>query len=173
MMRVPLLVCASLLCSWGGASAHRAPAARVTVVQAERDAVAVMVTWKAPVGPAGDALMAKALYGQSDPKGVRQALKQTLVIRALSGLDFQLDGARWQPEKTEIKVSEDPPGSGRKAVILLLTGSIDHRMHSLAVEEKQGVSGTSFFRIDRSGGRAKFQPLSPARSGVVLSWRGT
>jgi len=100
------------------AIAHTNPARRSLAVQVKRDAALVLVTWTVPSGEYGDAYVSQATFARS--RSARRSLEATLAAKAIGPLTITLDGAPVAPP-AEVKLTEDPPRSGRFAAAVLLT----------------------------------------------------
>jgi len=167
------LAVAALLLAAGVADAHTNPARRSVALQAEKDAAVVLVQWTVPSGEYGDAYTATASWGRSTAGG-RRALEASLAAKAIGPLVLTLDGKPISP-RASVKLTEDPPHSGRMAVAVLLTVTLEAGPHELALGLSPGTPElTRFVFVDRSEGRASLadpEPslLDPARP-VRLRW---
>jgi len=145
-----LLACAS-------AHAHSFPGSRDVVAQAEADAVAILVSYR----PATETFV--------PPQPDHERAKLALARRALAVLDVRLDGAPLQG-KLELKLSEDPPGSGRPFLVALLTAPIPAGAHRLTIDVDGDREPTATRWLDRSKGRVRSG--GPRRAGESFQDRG-
>jgi hypothetical protein len=159
---------ALLLAVWAlapPARGHSVRGERDVVVQAERDAVAVLVSYRPPPGPA--------------PSRARELEKAALTARALAPLRLALDGTPLAGAAIEVKLVEDPPASGRPLLVALVTAPVAAGEHRLTVDVSDDREPTSTMWIDRSSGRVREHgpgPSGPAgafrgRGQLVVVWR--
>jgi hypothetical protein len=167
----------ALLLLTATAEAHFVPGERLIVVQAEPRAVAILVSYRPPSGIISDFLGVDATWSRP---GARAAfVKALLALRALAPLTLRLDGAPLAPGTMQIKLAEDPPGTGRPAVAVLVTAALPAGPHQLTVDVAAAREPTSTQWIDRTGGRiAQFGPRPAGvpfqdRGELVLAWSPT
>jgi hypothetical protein len=152
------------------AEAHYVPADRMIVVQAEPDGLAVLVTYRPPSGDRS------ALTGLN-ARHRADVLKALLSVQAIAGLAIQADGVTLPLDSVEAKLAEDPPGSGRGAVVLLLTARRPAGARELTVSVADLGEPTRLSWLDRSRGRvAEFGPVSAGQwlrgqAAVSLIWQ--
>jgi hypothetical protein len=165
---------AALLLVAASAQAHMVPGERLVVVQAEPDAVAFLVSYRPPAGVVSDFLGADAAW--SRPGAKTAFVKALLALRALAPLTIRLDGAPLPLAGMQIKLAEDPPGTGRPAVAVLVTAALPSGGHRLVVDVAAAREPTSTQWLDRSRGRiAAFGPRPAGvpfqdKGELVLAW---
>ena len=128
------------------AEAHFVPADRMVVVQAEPDGLAVLVSYRPPSGNR-TALTGLAAHQRAD------VLKALLSVQAVAGLALAADGAPLPVTSVEAKLAEDPPGSGRAAIVLLITARRPAGARELTVSVADLGEPTRLQWLDRSRGR--------------------
>lgn len=146
---------AAILLSTSVAQAHFFPGARDVVVQAEEGSVALLVTYR----PSSRTPYPAAAHG---------LMKALLAIRALQTLNVSLDGRPL--EKLEVKLVEDPPGTGRPLLLVLLSGAVPAGARHLTVDVGEDLEPTSTRWLDRSNGRVT--NFGPRPQGVPFQGRG-
>lgn len=168
------LVASLLVIVSAPAAAHFVPGERLVVVQAEPAAVALLVTFRPPSGIANDFLGIEAAWARPGHGGA--FVRSLLALRALAPLNLRLDGEQLPFEDLRIKLVEDPPGTGRAAVAVLVTAKLNPGAHRLVVDIAQPKEPTSTQWVDRTGGRIRAFGPRPAgvpfqdRGELVLSW---
>lgn len=174
MMRMPGRAAAlALLLAAGPVRAHFFPGERQVIVQAERDAVAILVTLRPPSGLFADVLELDAHFTLGGDKLV----KAVLAARALGVLEIELDGKPFAPADMQVKLVEDPPKTGKKLVAILMSGTIPAGKHRLEINVATPVEPTATSWLDRSQGRIAAYGPRPAgvpfqdRGQLVLEWR--
>jgi hypothetical protein len=146
------------------AQAHYFPGARDVVVQAEEGAVAVLVSYR-PSSQTPIPLVGRAL------------MKATLAVRAMATVRVALDGHPLASGKLEVKLVEDPPGSGRPLTLVLLTADVPPGARRLTVDVGEDQEPTSTRWLDRSKGRVRGYGPRPSgepfqgRGQLVVDWR--
>jgi hypothetical protein len=152
------------------AEAHFVPADRMIVVQAEPDGVAVLVTYRPP---SGERSVLTGLSARHRP----DVLRALLSVQAVAGVALSADGAPLAAGSVETKLVEDPPGSGRATVVVLLTARRPPRARSVNVSVVDFGEPTRTKWVDRSRGRiAQFGPVAAdqwigGRSAISLVWQ--
>lgn len=152
----------------GPAAAHFVPGERTVVVQAEPASVAVLVTYRPPAGVLGALLAADARRAGPSTRGAM--VRALLAIRALAPLTLRLDGANLPLDGMQIKLAEDPPGTGRPAVAVLVSARLPSGAHRLEVDVGQAGEPTVTEWLDHAGGR--ITGFGPRPAGVPLEGRG-
>ena len=133
--------------------AHTNPARRAVAVQAEKTAVVLLVTWTVPSGELGDAYAAETTWGRQGASA-RKALETSLAAKAIAPLEITLDGKTVAPSSS-IKLTEDPPQSGRLSAAVLLTAPVAAKTaHTLTVSIRPGADMTRAVFFDRTDGIA-------------------
>ena len=135
------------------AIAHTNPARRSVAVQAERNAIVMLVTWTVPSGEPGEVYAASAAWGRRGADG-RKALQASLAAKAIGPLTLTLDGVPVASPEMKVKLTEDPPGSGRAAVAVLLSATIPAGEHTASISIRPDSDPTRVMFVDRSAGRA-------------------
>jgi hypothetical protein len=160
---VRAVVLASLLLA-SPAAAHYFPGARDVVVQAEEGSVAMLVTYR----PSSRTAV---------PAAARGLLKAMLAARAMATLKVALDGRPPEKGSLDVKLVEDPPGSGRPLLLVLMTAEVPPGARRLTVDVEEDLEPTSTRWLDRSGGRVRSSGPRPAgepfqgRGRLVVDWR--
>jgi hypothetical protein len=159
----------AVLCAATPAGAHFMPGDRMIVVQAEPRSLALLVSYKPPSGVVNDLLDGEAALNRAHRKGLYAA-------RALAPIKVKLDGAPLDLTDSQIKLVEDPPGSGRTTVVVLISGKIPAGAHRVTVDVAQSPEPTSTEWIDHSEGNVvEFGPRPSGtwvhdRASVELVW---
>ena len=156
------------------ASAHTYPSRRSIAVQAEKDAIVVLAVWTAPaddvaaVFELGAAMSGTAKNESQREEKTKAALEAQLAARAIGPIELSLDGAPLEPASVSTRLIEDPPGSGRRGVAVLVEAPIPAGAH--AVEVSLGPTGesTRMSFVDRSNGAVTTSGRIPA-GGIVPS----
>ena len=156
----------ALLLAATRADAHFYPGERQVVVQAERDAVAILITLRPPSGIFADALELDARFSH----GGDRLIKAILAARALGALDIRLDGKPLSTSDVQTKLVEDPPGTRRRLVAVLISAPIPPGAHHLEVNIATPVEPTATLWLDRSSGR--IVAWGPRAAGVPFEDRG-
>src|SRR5262249_36776382 len=144
------------------------PGDRTVVVQAEASSVAVLVTYRPPAGVLGGLLAADSR--RVDPARHSELVRALLAIRALAPLTLKLDGANLPLAGMQIKLTDEPPGTGRPAVAVLITAKIPPGAHRLAVDVGDSPEPTVTEWLDHGGGR--IGAFGPRAAGVPFEGRG-
>lgn len=148
--------------------AHYVPGERTVVVQAESSSVAVLVTYRPPAGVLGSLLAADA--NRVAPARRSELVRALLAIRALAPLTLTLDGKNLPLEGMQVKLTDDPPGTGRPAVAVLVTATLPPGAHRLAVDVGDSPEPTVTEWLDHGGGR--IASFGPRAAGVPFEGRG-
>ncbi len=174
MRRLALLV----LLAAAPAAAHYVPGERIVVVQAEPASVAILVSYRPPSGIVASFLGADAAWARPGRKA--DFVRALLALRALAPLTLLLDGKPLPLGGMQVKLAEDPPGTGRPAVAVLVTAPLPGGAgHRVIVDIAATREPTSTQWLDRSGGRiAAFGPRPagvpfPDKGELVLAWSPT
>jgi hypothetical protein len=139
------------------AFAHKTPARRTVVVQAEANEVAVLVTWTAPSGPMGRLVVAAATWGRKGDD-VKTALKTFMTSRALATLRFEGNGKNMHFDAIQTKVNLDPGPLGRHTIAILATKKLPKtRPFVLSVSSAQETGATRLSWTNRAGKDNKIQ----------------
>lgn len=163
-----------LLLLAASAEAHFVPGERLVIVQAEPRSVAILVSYRPPSGIVSDFLGADSAWARPGRKA--EFVRALLALRALAPLTILLDGAPLPLGDMEIKLAEDPPGTGRAAVAVLVTAALPPGAHRLVVDVAAAREPTSTQWLDRAAGRiASFGPRPAGvpfqdKGELVLAW---
>ena len=140
------------------ASAHRVLGGRTVVVQLERGAIALLVSWKPPGGDLADALAGAGARGPHP----RDRMRALYAERALAPLRVTVDGKPLAPASVEAKLVLDPPGSGRLTGLVLVRFTLPAGARAVSIDNRDARQ-TRLALADRSGGRFAIAPSLPAR----------
>jgi hypothetical protein len=159
-----------LVCALGAtAHAHYVPADRMVVVQAEPEGVAVLITYR----PAsGERTMLTGLQARHR----RDVLTALLGVQAIAGLGLTADGAPLAVSSLSTKLVEDPPGTGRAVVVVLVTADRPAAARELTVSVADLGEPQRLKWLDRSRGRVvESGPVAAdrwldGRSAISLVW---
>ena len=129
------IAAAALFLSTSVAQAHFFPGARDVVVQAEEGSVALLVSYR----PSSRTPF---------PAAARGLMKALLAIRAMQTLKVNLDGRPM--DKLEVKLVEDPPGTGRPLLLMLLSAEVPAgaRRLTLATRKTWRINSTALDQGD-------------------------
>jgi hypothetical protein len=143
------------------AHAHSVPGGRDVVVQAEADAVAILVSYR----PSTETWI--------PPQPGKERARLALARRALAVLEVKLDGVPLEG-KLELKLGEE---NGRPLLVALLTAPVPAGRRRLTVDVAADREPTATRWLDRSGGRVASAGPRPAgesfqdRGQLVVEWR--
>jgi hypothetical protein len=152
------------------ARAHYIPSDRLVVVQAEPRGVALLVTFHPDAGTLGRTLGVDAMaHG-----GSTTFLRWIYTARALAPLHAFLDGKPLAWDHLDMKLVEDPPGTGRASVVVLLDATIGEGAHRLEVRVDPSPEPTESEWIDRASGEVIGPPDQKVVNGataILLDWK--
>jgi hypothetical protein len=146
------------------AVAHVFPGARDVVVQADPDTVTLLVSYRP------SSRTAFPVLGRGQTRAI-------LAGRALAILKPALDGRPLKERSVDLELVEDPPGSGRPLVLVLVTADVPPGARRFTLDVGEDLEPTTTRWLDRSGGRVAGHGPRPAgqpfqgRGQLVVDWR--
>jgi hypothetical protein len=156
----------------GVAGAHYIPSDRLVVVQAEPHAVAMLVTFHPDTGALGRVLNVPAV-GLA-PNGSTTFLRWIYAARAIAPLHAFLDGKPLAWAHLDAKIVEDPPGTGRASVAVLLDAPVGEGPHRLELRVDPSPEPTESEWVDRADGAVIGPPAQQIVNGataILLDWK--
>lgn len=167
-----LVAAVFLAAAEGSAGAHMIPGDRTLVAQPECGGLALLATYHVPSGARGEVV--DLLIRRASRSRRRAAAEAAMTIRALAGVRLELDGKEQPWDRVAVKLVEDPPGSGRAALVVLATVAFEPGAHTARLRVDDSGEPTAVSWNDRtSGGIAESGPVSAGaatQGPVTLEW---